>query len=134
MENENDKGITEELIQEILENVKLELNLTDSSKDDLLTLYIKIICNNLVIYTNRRTFVPDMKYLVVDLVKDKFDFNNSTGTGDTDIQSIQSMSEAGRSVNFGVSSTVANRLNLIAQRQIEENKLLINRFKLLYKT
>ena len=47
------------------------------------------------------------------------------------------MSEAGRSVTFGatqVSTVLANNLNLIAQKQLEENEKLINKFKLLYKT
>ena len=64
MEN-NDKGITTELIQDILNSVKLVLNLEDTSKDNLLTLYIDIICNRLLIRTNRKVFIPDLKYVVI---------------------------------------------------------------------
>lgn len=127
---END-GITPELINFILTNVKLELGLTDTNKDALLTLYIEAICHNFLIITNRRVFPEDAKYLMIDLVKDKFDASN---INNSDIQSIQSMSEAGRSVNFGVSSVLANRLNLIASKQLDENRTLINKFKLLYKS
>ena len=74
-----------------------------------------------------------MKYIVVDLVKDKFDLNNGNNAN-SDIQSVQSMSEAGRSVNFGVSNVIANRLNIIAQKQLDENMAIINKYKLLYKT
>ena len=78
-------------------------------------------------------FVPELKYIVVDLVKDKFDLNNGN-TADSDIQSIQSMSEAGRSVNFGVPNVIANRLNIIAQKQLNDNQAIINKYRLLYKT
>ena len=44
------------------------------------------------------------------------------------------MSEYDRTVNFGASSILANRLNLIAQKQLDENDMLINKFKLLYRT
>lgn len=148
---ENDRGITEELIKEILDNVCLILNIVEPKQPEeeteeyqkekaqydyqiaVLTLYIKAICTNILIMTNRRMFVPDLKYVVVDLVKDKFDLNNGNNT-DSDIQSIQSMSEAGRSVNFGVSNVIASRLNLIAQKQLDENQAIINKFKLLYRT
>ena len=172
MENQ-DSGITEELINFILDNVCLILNIVEPKAPvepvlpenpteeeqqqyekemeqynseiaeyepkkaeydyliQLLTLYIKIICNNILIRTNRRIFPEKLKYTVIDLVKDKFDSNN---TNSEDIQSIQSMSEAGRSVNFGVSSVISNKLNLIAQKQLDENEILINRFRLLYKT
>ena len=189
---ENNNGITEELIKEILDNVLLILNveepeqptepvepikpvepenptpeqeeayqeaMTQYEQDmekynadmivynkqmeqyqqdkaeydylvELLTFYITAICNNILIRTNRRMFPEQLKYVVVDLVKNKFDSNNTNNIQ----SSIQSMSEAGRSVNFGVSGVVANKLNLIAQKQLDENEILINRFRLLYRT
>ena len=159
----NDRGITDKLINEILENVCLILDIKapvepilpenptpeqqaeydkekteyDKEKaeyDDiiaLLTLYIKMICNNILIKTNRRMFPPDLKYVVVNLTKDKFDSNNKS---DPELQIIKSMSEYDRSVNFGTSDTLQTRLNLIAQKQLDENEQLINRFKLLYRT
>ena len=128
---EENNGITQELINFILTNVKLMLGIEDASQDSLLTLYINIICHNFLIRVNRRVFPEKAKYLMIDLVKDKFDSNNTT---DPQLQAIQSMSEYDRTVNFGVTSTVANKLNLIAQKQLDNNEILINKFKLLYKT
>lgn len=145
-----DRGITEELIQEILDNVCLVLNIVEPEQPEeeteeyekekaeydriieILKLYIQAICTNILIKTNRRMFIPDLKYIVCNLVVDKY--TNDIGSNDSDINSIQSMSEAGRSVNFGISNALLNKLNLIAQKQIEENETLINKYKLLYKT
>lgn len=127
----DDNNITNELLEEILRNVKLILNIKDNSKDALLQLYINALCTNILIKTNRRKFLPEMKYIIIDLVVDKLD--NNINSSSKDLNEIQSMSEAGRSVNFGVSSVVASRLNLLAQKQLDENDNLINKFKLLYK-
>ena len=126
-----DNGITQELITDILNNVKLILGIEDTSKDALLTLYINIICNNILIATNRRIFKKELKYVVINLVVDKFDENNARNT--EDIQTIQSMSEYDRSVNFGVNDILKARLNAIAIKQLDENEKLINRYKLLYR-
>lgn len=128
---ENNDGITPQLITFILSNVKLEEGITDTEKDALLTLYIEIVCHNFLILTNRNVFPERAKYLMIDLVKDKFDSNNTLAP---ELQAIQSMSEYDRTVNFGVTSTVEARLNLIAQKQLDENAQLINKFKLLYRT
>lgn len=130
MEPDNDRGITNKLITEILDGVKLILNITDTSKDELFTLYIKILCTNILIKTNRRIFVPDLKYLVIDLVVNKF----NTDTPDEEIQSIVSMTEYDRTVNFGVSNVLQTKLTLLAQKQLQENDILINKYKLLYRT
>lgn len=130
IDNKND-GITDELINDILKNVKLTCNILDNSKDTLLTMYIKAVCTNILIATNRRVFIPEMKYLVTDLVISKYT-SNDLGNNDN-LQSIQSMSEAGRSVNFGVSNVITNKLNLLAQKQLQDNTNLVNKFKLLYK-
>lgn len=120
--------IDDQLINEILGYVKLQL--TSTIDDNLLIYYIKAICNNVAIYTNRIKFPDALKYVIVDLVRDKFNTNNK----DTkDLQAIQSMSEAGRNVNFGIDSVTQAKLNLIAQKQIEANQTLLNRYKLLYK-
>ena len=126
-----DNGITQELITDILNSVKIILGIKDTEKDELLTLYINIICNNILIATNRRKFVKELKYVVINLVIDKFDENNARNI--EDIQTIQSMSEYDRSVNFGVSDILKSRLNAIATKQLEENQKLINRYKLLYR-
>ena len=127
----NDKGITPELINDIVKNVKLILNITDSEKDTILVLYTNMICNYILIKTNRRIFPPELKYLAINLIKDKFDSNNSDNP---ELQTITSMSEYDRTVNFGASDILKSKLELIAQNQIKENEQLINRYKLLYKS
>lgn len=139
----NENIISDELMEFILSNIKIYLgikelseNATDEQKaeyqfqEKLLKLYINMICKNIIIKTNRNKFPEDLRYLVIDLVKDKFDSNKT----DDEIQSIQSMSETGRSVNFGTSNVLSAKLNLIAQKQIDENEKLINRYRLVYKT
>lgn len=126
----NDRGITDELVDEIAEYVKLADTKIDN--DELLRIYIQAICTNILNKTNRRMFTPELKYVVMDLVIDKFSTNN-LGSNE-DLQSIQSMSEDGRSVNFGVSNVIVNRLNLLAQKQLQDNENTIGKFKLLYRT
>lgn len=130
MENNND-GITTELINFIVTNVKLISGIEDTSQDNLLILYATMLCNNFLIKTNRRVFPDRAKYLMIDLTKDKFDVNN---TSDPELNAIRSMSEEGRNVNFGASSILENKLNLIARKQLEDNENLVNKFKLLYRT
>lgn len=126
-----DNGITQELINFIVTNAKVILGITDTSKDNLLTLYATMLCNNVLIKINRRKFPEALKYVMIDLVKDKFDSNNKE---DPELKTIQSMSEYDRSVSLGASDILKARLNLIAQRQLDENEKIINKFKLLYKS
>lgn len=127
--NYNDNIIPDDLMESILTNVTLYLGDTIYSKK-LLILYINLLCQNIIIQTNRKKFPEELRYLIIDLVKDKFDSNKP----DSEIQSIQSMSETGRSVNFGISGILATKLNLIAQRQLESYTNLINRYRLVYRT
>ena len=127
---DNDRGITPELITDILNNIKLLRNITDSSKDTLITLYIKAVCTNILIKTNRRMFVPDLKYVVMDLVMDMYD----SLIDDKELGSIKSMSEYDRTVTFGMEEHLKYKLDLIAKKQLEDNEKLINRYKLLYRT
>lgn len=125
----NENVISSELIEFILNNVELYLGENTYNKK-LIVLYINMLCQNIIIQTNRNKFPEALRYLVIDLVKDKFDVNKT----DSEIQSIQSMSETGRSINFGTSGVLASKLNLIAQKQLEEHTSLINRYRLVYRT
>lgn len=127
--NYNDNIIPDDLMESILTNVELYLGENTYDKK-LIILYINILCQNIIIQTNRKKFPEELRYLIIDLVKDKFDSNKP----DSEIQSIQSMSETGRSVNFGTSGILATKLNLIAQRQLESYTNLINRYRLVYRT
>lgn len=126
---DNDRGITDKLIDEIVEYVKLTSTIDN---DEVLRVYTEAICTNILIKTNRRMFTPELKYVVMTLVKDKFIEENTDINNDA--QSIQSMSEDGRTVNFGVSDLMKAKLNLLAEKQITENENIIGKFKLLYKT
>lgn len=125
----NDGGITDELVDEIIGYVRTVANIDN---EEILQIYVRAICTNILIKTNRRMFTPELKYVVMDLVIDKF--NNNNTSSNNDLQSIQSMSEDGRTVNFGVSNVIVNKLNLLAQKQIQDNENMIGKFKLLYKT
>lgn len=127
----NNDGITPELVEDIRNMVKTLHNITDTSKDIILDMYINIICHKVLIYTNRNVFVEKLKYVIVDLVGDELLFNNDNDSGVS--QAIQSMSEAGRSVNFGESDSVKYRLNKLADEKISINRTLLNRYKLLYR-
>ena len=126
---ENNKGITDELIDDIVDTIKILNNINDTKLDNLLEIYTRALCTNILIKTNRRIFPPELKYVVIDLVGDKLLSNKD----ESELQSIQSMSEFDRSVNFGVSNPLQAKLNLIAQKQLDDNEKLINHFKLLYK-
>ena len=127
---DNDRGITPDLITDILTNIKLLLGIQDSSKDSLIILYIKAVCTNILIKTNRRMFIPDLKYVVMDLVMDKYD----SLIDNEELGSIKSMSEYDRTVTFGIEEHLKYKLDLIAKKQLEENERLINRYKLLYRS
>ena len=126
---END-GIDEKLVHEILDNFKILANISDNSKDDMLEILVRGICTNILIKTNRRTFPEKLKHVAINIVNDAY----LASKNDADLQSVQSMSEFDRTVNFGLADNVKTKLNLIAQKQVEDNEKLINRFRLLYKT
>ena len=46
--------------------------LTDTSKDNINIMYINQICHKILIKTNRRIFVPKLKYVVTDLVNNAY--------------------------------------------------------------
>lgn len=95
----------------------------------LLVLYIKMICNNILIKTRRKVFPRELKDVVVNLVVDKFNSN----TPDNEMQQIQSMTEYDRTVNFGVSSITKTKLEMMARKQLDEYDSLINEYRLLYR-
>lgn len=99
---------------------------------ELLTYYINETCNNILIKTNRTKFPEDLKYLVVQLTNDAYCMYKSNSAEGS--QTIQSMSETGRTVNFGISDTDKIKYQLLINRQLNDNEQLINRYKLLYKT
>ena len=140
-----DNIIDEKLFEFIYSQVLLLNGVTipgaDASQDEknkyeqlknLLTYYINEICNNILIKTNRNTFPEGLKYLAVELTNNAYEMYNSNNTDNN--QTIQSMSETGRTVNFGVSDTWKTKYQILINRQLNDNEKLINRYRLLYKT
>lgn len=125
----------------ILNNISIP---TDDSTDeekkqyehtkDILTYMINKICTNITVMTNRYKFPNDLKYLVVDLVNNSYElYKSDTGTGTNGTEAIKSMSENGRSVNFGTTDTWKIKYDLLVNNQLSTNEKLINKYKLLYK-
>ena len=113
----------------ILNNVKL---FNSDKKEELLRFYIDKTIQEINNKTNRNNFPSDLKYLVVDLVNDGIAINKMDNEPSQN-QSINSMSEGGRSVNFGIDSYSQNRFNALLQQKLADNEKQINRYKLLYK-
>jgi len=122
--------IPDALLTEILGYVKTYNRITDTTQDNLIELYIRMLYNNILVYIRRSEFPLQLKYVLVDLVNDRF-FSN---TPDSSLKSIQSMSEYDRSVSFGTSDELKARLDILAKQQVQDNVHLLNEFRLLYKT
>lgn len=113
----------------ILNNVKL---LNPDVKEEILKFYINKAVQEITIKTNRIKFPNDLKYLVIDLVNDMFAINNMN-TNSQEAQSIKSMTEQDRKVDFGLDSYSQTRFNLLLQQKLLDNEKLINRYRLMYK-
>ena len=125
----DNKIIDNQTYQFILQNVKL---LNTNISDNLAEFFINKAITEIVIKTNRNKFPNDLKYLVVDMVND-FYMENKTISDVSNNQVIQSMSEDGRSVNFGLDDLSKMKLQAFIQQKLKDNETLINRYKLLYK-
>lgn len=113
----------------ILNNVKL---LNPDVKEEILKFYINKAVQEITIKTNRIKFPDDLKYLVIDLVNDMLAINNMN-TNSQEAQSIKSMTEQDRKVDFGLDSYSQTRFNLLLQQKLLDNEKLINRYRLMYK-
>lgn len=113
----------------ILNNVKL---LNPDVKEEILKFYINKAIQEITIKTNRIKFPDDLRYLVIDLINDMFAINNMN-TNSQEAQSIKSMTEQDRKVDFGLDSYSQTRFNLLLQQKLLDNEKLINRYRLMYK-
>ena len=136
-------GITDELINEILDNLLLLLGVSEPDENapekDLIEYEIKVdvlkyliteTCVKTLIRTRRETFPEALKYLVTDVVK----YIYTTDIDDEDLSAIQSMSEAGRSISYGVSTVIQAKVSASIQKQLDERDRLIYEYRLMYKT
>lgn len=113
----------------ILNNIKL---LNPDVKEEILKFYINKAIQEITIKTNRIKFPDDLKYLVIDLINDTLAINNMN-TNSQEAQSIKSMTEQDRKVDFGLDSYSQTRFNLLLQQKLLDNEKLINRYRLMYK-
>lgn len=113
----------------IVNNIKL---LNPDVNEEIIKFYIDKVVKEITIKTNRVKFPSDLKYLVIDLVNDTFAINKMN-TNSQEAQSIKSMTEQDRKVDFGIDSYSQTRFNLLLQQKLEDNQKLINRYRLLYK-
>ena len=113
----------------IVNNIKL---LNPDVNEEIIKFYIDKVIQEITTKTNRIKFPSDLKYLVIDLVNDTFAINKMN-TNSQEAQSIKSMSEQDRKVDFGIDSYSQTRFNLLLQQKLEDNQKLINRYRLLYK-
>ena len=128
MDNIIDKDTFDFIHEQVLSSIEDKIPDIETFVD----YYINKICLDIVIKTNRNSFPKDLKYLVVELTKDAYAMYKSNLAEAN--QTIQSMSETGRTVNFGISDIEKTKYQLLINRQLNDNEQLINRYKLLYKT
>lgn len=100
--------------------------------EEIITFYIDKIVNDITIKTNRNKFPEGLKYLVVEMLSDMFTLYEADTKPDQN-QTVQSMSEQDRRVDFGINSYTQSKLDLLLNKKLEDNTKLINRYKLLYK-
>lgn len=106
----------------------LNLNIKDSDLEYALNKSI----NNILIKTHRNKFPKALSFLAVDIAEDSLKailIENNPG----DNQTVQSMSETGRSITLGFDDFTKAKLELLVNEKIKENSELINQYKLLYK-
>lgn len=115
----------------MLKNVNL-LN-KEISDSDLLNYFIDKTCTEIIIKTNRNKFPDALKFLVIDLVDEAIGLYTSTKQDAEKNQVVQSMSETGRSITYGTSDDWKTKYKLLLEKQMEDHKTMINRYKLLYK-
>ena len=113
----------------ILNNAKL---LNSNIDEKILKFYIDKTIQEITIKTNRNNFPSDLKYLVIELLNDALSINNMNESA-TANQSIKSMSEGDRKVDFGLDSYSQARFNLLLEQKLNDNAKLINRYRLMYK-
>jgi len=106
----------------LLDTVKTLLGIADDSKDAILTLYIDIVTQQILNYTNRAELPDGLIYVAAQMVVDIYgEATNTTGT----TGKATSISEAGRSVSFDTS--LAQKA---AENKLEERKTQLNSFRL----
>ncbi len=129
-----DNILDDELFDFIYNQILILNNISkpDSNIEEVIKYCINDICTQITIKTNRNKFPKDLKYLAIDLVNSAFNLYETDYNGTQ--QAIQSMSETGRSVTFGETDNQKTKYQLLIQQKLKDNEVLINRYRLLYRT
>lgn len=89
----------------MLENIKLLLNIMDNSKDNLLGYLISNVKQKILSYTNQTEILPQMEYLVEELVVLRYNKLGSEG-----LQS-ESFSGVSQTFNQDIPQDIKSQLN-----------------------
>lgn len=126
-----------ELIGIILKDFKLVNNISNNQNDDLFRVYIKKAIQSILNLTNRYEFLEELIYVVLDLVNEFYNDNSilSTITNSQSSESIKSITEKDRTVEFGNSSesTINSLLSVYINDKLQLRIKEINKYRLLYK-
>lgn len=106
----------------ILNTAKTLLGITDDSQDTILTLYIDMAVQDILNVTNRSELPAELEFTATQMVAQTY---REAAISNSARGNVSSVSEAGRSVSFDNSQAES-----IIERQIEERKAQLNRFKL----
>jgi len=109
----------------LLDTVKTLLGITDDSKDAILTLYIDIVTQQILNYTNRAELPDGLIYVAAQMVVDVYGeaSNSSKRSG-----KVISISEDGTSASFDASIA-----QMTAENKLEERKGQLNSFRMPYR-
>ncbi|MGL5514683.1 MAG: phage head-tail connector protein [Sporomusa sp.] len=112
-------------MDDILNNAKLLAGISDSTYDDLLSLYVEMVVQSILNYCNRIELPDELRLAAAQMVADMYSQNN-TSEGKTG--GVSSVSEAGRTVSFNSSS-----IQTLIEYKLEERNVQLNGFRLPYR-
>lgn len=112
-------------MDDILTNAKLLSGISDTTHDDLLTLYVSMVVQTILNYCNRVELPDELHLVAAQMVADMYNQNN---TADGKTGGVSSVSEAGRTVSFNSSSVQS-----LIDYKLAERKEQLNNYRLLYR-
>lgn len=127
----------------MLDNIKLLLNITNTTQDNLINLLINKATISVLSYCNRSTLNPSLENFIenkiVVILKDVFSLQNSvassTGSGSTTIDApIKSITRGDTKMEYAVTDAESNKgsstLNILdALNLTEQDKMYLNRYR-----
>lgn len=108
-----------------IEKVKLLLGITDDSKDEILSLHLDMVVQDVLIYTNRQEVPEALWCTIARLVR----LSMISALGADYEAPVSSVSEAGRSVSFATAQMTEEEI----KRERDSIYITLNRFKLMFR-